>query len=149
MKSLKQIEAFLSSTPIALAGVSRDPKKFGQMAFRELKAKGLDLIPVNPAASEILGIKAYRDVTSLPSEVRGLIIMTNKKETASVVTEAKQKGIKNIWIQQSSDTPEAVKELEGSDINFITGECILMHYKPNSFHKFHRAINKLFGIFPK
>jgi predicted CoA-binding protein len=66
-----------------------------------------------------------------------------------VVKEAREKGIKNIWIQQSSDTPEAIKELEGSDINFVTGECILMHYKPGSFHKFHRAINKLFGMFPK
>jgi predicted CoA-binding protein len=149
MKSLKQIETFLASTPIALAGVSRNPKKFGQMAFKELKGKGLDIIPVNPAASEILGVKAYPDVRSLPAEVKGIIIMTNKKETASVVIEAKEKGIKNIWIQQSSDTPEAIRELEGTDINSIAGECILMHYKPDSFHKFHRSINKLFGIFPK
>jgi predicted CoA-binding protein len=149
MKSLKQIETFLASTPIALAGVSRNPKKFGQMAFKELKGKGLDIIPVNPAASEILGVRAYPDVRSLPAEVKGIIIMTNKKETASVVIEAKEKGIKNIWIQQSSDTPEAIRELEGTDINSITGECILMHYKPDSFHKFHRSINKLFGIFPK
>jgi predicted CoA-binding protein len=149
MASLKQIETFLSSTPIAIAGVSRNPKKFGQMAFKELKEKGLNVIPVNPAAAEIMGIKAYPDVKSLPSEVRGLIVMTSKKETASVVRDAKEKGIKNIWIQQSSDTPEAIKELEGSDINFVTGECILMHYKPHSFHKFHRAINKLFGKYPK
>jgi predicted CoA-binding protein len=149
MTSLKQIETFLSSTPIAVAGVSRNPKKFGQMAFKELKEKGLNVIPVNPAAAEILGIKAYPDIKSLPSEVNGLIIMTNKKETASVVRDAKERGIKNIWIQQSSDTPEAIKEFEGSDVNFISGECILMHYKPHSFHKFHRAINKLFGKYPK
>jgi predicted CoA-binding protein len=149
MTTLKQIESFLSSTPIAMAGVSRNPRKFGQMAFKELKDKGLNVIPVNPAAGEILGIKAYPDIKSLPSEVMGLIIITNKKETASVVKDAKEKGIRNIWIQQSSDTPEAIKELEGSGINLITGECILMHYKPNSFHKFHRAINKLFGKFPK
>jgi uncharacterized protein len=149
MTSLKQIETFLSSTPIAIAGVSRNPKKFGQMAFRELKEKGLDVIPVNPAADEIMGIKAYPDVKTLPSAVKGLIIMTNRKETASVVRDAKEKGIRNIWIQQSSDTPEAIKELEGSDVNFVTGECILMHYKPHSFHKFHRAINKFFGRYPK
>jgi uncharacterized protein len=149
MTSLKQIETFLSSAPIAMAGVSRNPKKFGQMAFKELKDKGLDLIPVNPAADEIMGIKAYPSIKDLPSEVKGLIVMTNRNETASVVKDAREKGIKNIWIQQSSDSPEALKELEGSDINFVTGECILMHYKPHSFHKFHRGINKLFGRYPK
>jgi hypothetical protein len=149
MASLKQIETFLSSGTIAIAGVSRDPKKFGQMAFKELKEKGLNVIPVNPSATEILGVRAYQDVKSLPSDTGGLIIMTKKDQTASVVRDAKAKGIKNIWIQQSSDSKDAYRELEGSDLNYITGECILMHYKPHSFHKLHRAIDKFFGKFPK
>jgi predicted CoA-binding protein len=75
--------------------------------------------------------------------------MTKKDKTASLVREAKAKGIKNIWIQQMADTKEAVKELEGTDINYITGECILMHYKPHSVHKFHKGLRKFFGVFPK
>ncbi len=149
MASLKQIEDFLSNTPIAMAGVSRNPKKFGQTAFKELREKGLDLIPVNPVADEILGVKAYKDIASVPSAVNGVLIMTKKDQTASVVREAKSRGIKNIWIQQMADSKEAIKELEGSDINYVTGECILMHYKPHSVHKFHKAIRKFFGVFPK
>jgi hypothetical protein len=149
MASLKQIEDFIASQPVAMVGVSRNPKKFGQMAFKELRGKGLNVIPVNPAAGDILGEKAYPDINSLPPEVGGVIIMTKKDQTASVVKEARNKGIKNIWIQQNSDSKEAVKDLEGSNINYITGECILMHYKPHSIHKFHRAINKFFGKFPK
>jgi len=149
MTSLKQVEDFIAAEPVAMVGVSRNPKKFGYAAFKELKEKGLNIVPVNPAASEILGVKVYPNVSSLPAEVRGIIIMTKKEQTLDVVKEAKAKGIKNIWIQQMADSKEALKELEGSGINFITGECILMHYKPHSFHKFHRAINKLFGKFPK
>jgi uncharacterized protein len=149
MASLKQIEDFLASTPIAMAGVSRNPKKFGQAAFKELREKGLDLIPVNPLAEEILGVKAYKDIASVPSAVNGVLIMTKKDQTASIVREAKSRGIKNIWIQQMADSKEAIKELEGSDINYVTGECILMHYKPHSVHKFHKAIRKFFGVFPK
>jgi len=149
MAALKQIEEFMASTPVALIGVSRDPKKFGHAAFKELKQKGLDIIPVNPLADEILGIKTYRDVKSLPPEVKGVIIMTKKDKTAGVVKEAREKGIRNIWIQQMADSKEALKDLEGSGINYITGECILMHYKPHSIHKFHKAVRKLFGVFPK
>jgi predicted CoA-binding protein len=149
MASLKQIEDFIAAQPVAMVGVSRNPKKFGHMAFKELREKGLNLIPVNPTVGEILGQKAYPDVKSLPSDVKGVIIMTKKDQTASIVREAREKGIKNIWIQQNSDSKEAIKELDGSDINYITGECILMYHKPHSFHKFHRAIKKLFGSYPK
>jgi predicted CoA-binding protein len=149
MASLNQIESFIASEPVAVVGVSRNPKKFGYTAFKELKEKGLKVIPVNPSATEILGTKSYPDVTSLPSEVGGVIILTKKEETARIVRDARAKGIKNIWIQQYSDSKEAIKELEGSDINYITGECILMFYKPHSIHKFHRAILKFFGKYPK
>lgn len=149
MASLKQIEDFMASTPIAMVGVSRNPKKFGQAAFKELRVKGLDLIPVNPHSEEILGAKAYKDVKSLPPEVKGIIIMTKKDQTAGIIRDAAAKGIKNIWIQQMADSKEAFKELEGTDINYVTGECILMHYKPHSVHKFHKGIRKFFGVFPK
>ena len=149
MATLKQIEDFMAATPIALVGVSRNPKKFGQAAFKELKQKGLDIIPVNPLADEILGSKAYNSISSLPADVKGVIIMTKKDQTAAVVREAKAKGIRNIWIQQMADSKEAIKELAGSDINYIIGECVLMHYKPHSVHKFHKTLRKIFRVFPK
>lgn len=149
MNTLEQINQFLDNQPIALIGVSRNPKKFGYAAFKELKEKGMKIIPVNPEAEEIQGEKAYRNVSSLPSDVKGIIVMTKKDKTASIVKEAIEKGIKEIWIQQMADTKEALGELKGSDINYITGECILMHYKPHSIHKFHRNLKKLFRMFPK
>ncbi len=149
MATLKQINDFLDSQPIAMVGVSRNPKKFGYSAFKELKEKGMKIIPVNPLADQIMGEKAYPNVKSLPSEVNGIIIFTKKDKTAAIVREAKEKGINQIWIQQMADSKEALDELGGSGINFITGECILMHYKPHSIHKFHGKLKKLFGRFPK
>jgi predicted CoA-binding protein len=149
MTTLKQINEFLDSQPIALVGASRNPKKFGYTAFKELKEKGMKLIPVNPQADEIMGEKAYPNVKMLPEEVQSIIIFTKKDQTASVIRDAKEKGIKQIWIQQMADSKEALDELKDSGINFIAGECILMHYKPHSFHKFHGSLKKLFGRYPK
>jgi hypothetical protein len=149
MTSLKQINEFLDSQPIALVGVSRNPKKFGYTAFKELKEKGMNIIPVNPKADEIMGQKSYSNVKELPSDVQGIIVLTKKDKTASVVREAKEKGIKQIWIQHMADSKEALDELKGSGINYITGECILMYYKPHSIHKFHGILKKFFGRFPK
>lgn len=149
MATLKQINDFLEAQPIAMAGVSRNPKKFGYTAFKELREKGMKLVPVNPEAEQIMGEKSYASVKDLPAEIKGVIILTKKDRTAAVVKDAKEKGIKNIWIQQMADTKEALDELSGTDINFITGECILMYYKPHSIHKFHGRILKFFGRFPK
>jgi uncharacterized protein len=149
MTTLKQINDFFDSQPIALVGASRNPKKFGYTAFKELKEKGMKIIPVNPFADEIMGEKSYPNVKMLPSEVRSIIVFTKKNQTASVIRDAKEKGIKQIWIQQMGDTKEAMDELKDTDINIITGECILMHYKPHSIHKFHASLKKFFGRFPK
>ena len=149
MVTLDQIENFIAAQPIAMVGVSRNPKKFGYSAFKELKEKGLNVLPVNPSATEIMGAAAYPDIVSLPTDVKGVIIMTKKDQTLSVVRAAKERGIKNIWIQQMSENKDALRELEGSDINYITGECILMYHKPHSVHKFHRALKKIFGRYPR
>ena len=149
MATLKQINEFLDSQPIALVGVSRNQKKFGSAAFRELKEKGMNIIPVNPEADEIQGEKSYRNVRVLPPDVNGIIVLTKKDKTASVIREVKEKGIKQIWIQQMADSKEALEELKGTDINYITGECILMYYKPHGFHKFHGSLKKFFRMFPK
>jgi predicted CoA-binding protein len=149
MTTLKQINDFIDSQPIAMVGVSRNPKKFGYTAFKELKEKGMKIIPVNPEADQIMGEKSFTSVSNLPSDVKSILIFTKKEKTAEVVKEAKEKGIKQIWIQQMSDSKEALDELKGSDISYITGECILMHYKPHSIHKFHGKLKKFFGRFPK
>jgi uncharacterized protein len=149
MVTQKQIEEFLAVEPIAMVGVSRNPKKFGFTAFRELKEKGMNIIPINPHADEILGVKVYPDLKNLPVEAKGLIVMTPKSQTASVLRDARDKGFKHIWVQHMSESKDALKELEVSDINFITGQCILMYYKPHGIHKFHQKLKRFFGKYPK
>ncbi|MDD4644724.1 MAG: CoA-binding protein [Bacteroidales bacterium] len=149
MVTQQQIEQFLSCGPIAMAGVSRNPKKFGRVAFEELSRKGLKLIPVNPNIESINGEVCYPSVSQLPDDVKSLLVMTKKDQTARVIEEALAKGIKNIWIQQSSDTPEALALLKDKEVNLITKQCVLMHHQPDSFHKFHRNLKRFFGGLPK
>lgn len=149
MITKQQITDFLANDPIAAAGVSRNPKKFGYSVFKELREKGLNLIPINPNTDEIDGVKTVNSVTELSEDVKALYITTGKENTLEVVRQAKEKGIKHIWIQQTSDTPEALAVFKDSDVNLIYKQCILMHHKPHSFHKFHRSIKGFFGRLPK
>ena len=150
MTTLNEINKFLEPKKMAIAGVSRNPKKFGGAIFKELKEKGFDLYPINPNAIEIQGVKCYKLVEELPEHVSHLLIVTPRQETKNIAIAAVSRGIKMIWIQQKSDTPEAVKIIEDAGIPLIYKKCIMMFADPvQSFHKFHRFWVKTFGNYPK
>jgi predicted CoA-binding protein len=136
---------FVESKTVAIAGVSRNKKKFGNYVFRNLKEKGYQVLPINPNATEIEGVSCYADVTALPADITHLIVMTPKNETLSVVEAAVNKGIKNIWVQQSSETKEVMDFAADKKQNFIFKKCIMMYAEPKGMHKFHRFMNDLFG----
>ena len=135
---------------MAAAGVSRNPKKFGFQVFQLLREKGFEVYPINPAADDIDGVPCFRSAAALPLNVHNLLVLTPKKQTKEVVAAALAKGIDNLWIQQMSDTPEALELVRSRPVNLVTGECILMHVDPvTGIHRFHRAMRKIFGLFPR
>ena len=150
MTTLNEIQKFLEPKKMAIAGASRNPKKFGGAVFKELKEKGFELYPVNPNADEIQGVKCYKSVADLPGDVSRLFIVTPKQETVAVVNAATVKGMKMIWIQQKSETPEAVKTVEDAGIPLIYNKCMFMFADPvKGPHNVHRFFVKLFGGYPK
>lgn len=148
-KQIKPIQEFLVGKEFAIAGVSRNKSKFGYLIFKDLIDRGFTLYPVNPKAGEIDDTKSYPDIQSLPEHVKKLYIVTKQGQTKQLVEDAVKKGIQQVWIQQMSDTSEAIKVAEENGISLITGECMYMHAEPvKSIHKFHRGIRKFFGSFP-
>jgi uncharacterized protein len=145
-----QINEFFSSKKLAIAGVSRNEKKFGNLVFQELIKKQYDVLPINPEAEVIGGVKCFKAISELPADVESLLIVTSKRKTDDVLRQAITKGIKNIWVQQHSETPETVKIARESNKEIIFGKCVYMFADPVvGMHKFHRTITKLFGGIPK
>jgi uncharacterized protein len=150
MKVSKQlIDNFYSGKRIAIAGVSRNPKKFGYQVFNELVNKGFDILPINPKAETINNINCYPEVESLPADVESLLILTPKDQTDDILRKAINKGIKNIWVQQMSETSNTLKIAEEYQKEIIHHKCIFMFAEPvHSIHKFHRTLVKIFGGMP-
>lgn len=150
MKATKQaIEAFFAQKTIAIAGVSRNPKKFGHQIFSELKKKHHLVVPINPNVQEIDGIQCFPSVTAIPPDIQSLLIVTPKSQTDALLLEAIEKGIANIWVQQSSETQETIQIASKHNNNIILKQCAFMFTNPVSgIHKFHRSILKLFGRLP-
>lgn len=71
-------------------------------------------------------------------------------ETENIVKEAKESGIKFIWMQQGSESENAINYCKENGIHVVAGKCILMFVEPvKSIHKFHRWIDKVTGKYPQ
>src|SRR5450759_805532 len=60
------IVGILAMKRIAVVGLSDQPDRPSYDVARYLQAHGFTIIPVNPNATEVLGEKAYPDLSSLP-----------------------------------------------------------------------------------
>ena len=147
--SLTVINDFLEPKQIALIGLSRDPKKFSRAVFKELRAKGYDIYPVNPNMDDAEGVKCYHNIADLPEDVKHALFMTPKSNTAGAVENAVHHGFTHIWLQQGAETKEAIEIARQNGVKLVSGACIMMHANPSGVHKFHRFLSKLFGAFPK
>ena len=120
------------------------------MVFKELKSKGYKVVPVNSNADIIEDETCYRSIDALPSDIKAAVVLTAKKHTPGIVQQLIQKGIKQIWIQQNSDSPETIEYARQNNANVIYGKCIFMFSEPVAgMHKFHRGLVKFFGGWPK
>jgi predicted CoA-binding protein len=150
MTSLASIKEFLEPKKLAIAGVSRNSKKFGRMVYEHLRTAGYEVYPVNPHAEDFDGHPSYRSISELPDRLDRVLILTPAEETARSVQESLDKGIRYIWIQQQSDTPEALELARNQEVNLIYKKCIFMYAEPvKGVHAFHRFLARLFGSYPK
>lgn len=149
MNTKAELDSFFSQPVLAVAGVSRSGKKFGNMAFQELRAKGYKVYPLNPAVDEIEGVTCYREIASLPKEVGGLVISLPPAKTEKAVQQAHQAGIRHIFLQQGSESPAALEYCRQNGLEVISGHCVMMFPQARGMHKPHRWLWGLLGKLPR
>ncbi len=148
--SLHSIEEFMEQQHIAVVGVSRNKSKFGNSIFKELKAKGYRVYPVHPILDSFDDLPCIKAIADLPPEVTAVVICTQPAMAPDLVKEAHARNIRHVWLQQGAHNDEAVQYAAENNLNLVHRECVLMFAEPAAFiHKFHRSINKLFGIYPR
>jgi predicted CoA-binding protein len=137
------VAEFLAGKRIAVAGVSRSGKAAANAIFRRLTETGHEVIPVNPNATELEGVRAYPDLASVPGGVDGVIVATHPAVAERLVREATARGIRHIWFHRSfgdgSVSDAAVEACRAAGVEPIVGGCPLMYCAPvDAGHRFFR-----------
>ena len=150
MTTKAAIEGFFSQPVLAVVGASRNPQKFGNWAYKELKTRGCRVLAINPNAQTIEGDPCYPSLAALPEKVGGLLITTQPAASEQLVREAAGLGISQIWLQQGSESPAALQFCQEHGMNVVVGECILMYHPNAAFpHRIHKFFKETFGGKPK
>lgn len=149
MSQKEVINEFINQKCLAVIGVSRNPAKFGNIAYRELKAKGYQVYAIHPEAETLEGDQAFRDFASLPGNVDGLVISVQPENTEKIIRDAAAAGIKRIWMQKGSESPAALLFCKDNGIAEVHGECIMMYAVNTGMHKVHNWVWKVLGLGPK
>jgi len=121
-----KIQNFIDSETFAVAGSFRNTSKYAYLIFSMLKTRGKKVYPVNPSCKEVDGEKCYPSILNIPGEVEAFSIVTPPSVTEKIVAEAKEKGIRKVWMQPGAESPEAVKFCRGNNISVIYNTCLLV-----------------------
>ena len=150
MASQQAIDEFLRCKTVAVIGVSGSGKGFGYAVYKNLRARGLTVYPVNPTAETIDGEPCFRNISTLPQRVEGIVLVVPPEVTELVVHEAAIVGIKQVWMQQGAESEQAITFCQERGITVISGECIMMFAEPKVFpHNAHRWMHKIMGKLPR
>jgi predicted CoA-binding protein len=153
MTAIERIHDFLSQNRFAVVGVSRQPKDFSRMLFRELVQRGYDAIPVNPKARDIDGRPCFSRIEEIQPPIEGALLMTAPAITETLVRDCAAARIKRVWMFRGGGTgavsAEAVRFCESSGISVIPGECPFMYLPRTGWvHRLHGLIRKIARTYP-
>ena len=151
--ALHDIEEFLARKRFAAVGVSRNPKDFTRILFREFRQRGYDVVPVNPALPSIEGVPCYARVPEIAPPVEGVLLLTSAKISDAIVDQCIQAGVRQVWMYRAtgsgavSERGAAACQLNG--IGVIAGECPFMFLPHAGFlHRAHGFCRQVMGSYP-
>jgi predicted CoA-binding protein len=122
-------EILRTSRTIAVVGLSNRRFRPSYGVAEYMKRAGYQIIPVNPAETEIMGETCYRDLDAIPGPVDIVDIFRRSDYVPDIVDAAIRKGVKAIWMQEGVYHEEAAAKAEAAGIAVVMDRCILKDHR--------------------
>jgi uncharacterized protein len=93
---------------VAVIGASTNPRKFGNKALRAFRHQGYDVVPINPHASEVEGLKAYSSVLDVPYAIDMATFYVPPEIGEIIIEDVAAKQISEVWLNPGAESPALV-----------------------------------------
>jgi len=129
-------EMLRNAKSIAVVGMSDKAWRASHNVGRYLAANGYRVIPVNPALSEVLGLKCYPDLdaaqaAALAETGTGVDLVDVFRASAyvpAIVDDVIRLGIPYLWLQDDVMHEEAVGRARRSGVKCVENDCIFREH---------------------
>ncbi len=118
-----------SAKTVAVVGMSSNPEKDAHTVPKFLIEKGYRVIPVNPTATEILGLKVYKTLAEVKEPVDIVDVFRPGPECDKVAAEAVKLKPRAVWLQLGITNAKAKEIVEGAGIQYIEDRCMRIEHK--------------------
>jgi predicted CoA-binding protein len=111
---------------VAVLGASPDRRKFGNKSLRAHRAAGYTVFAVNPSATEIEGLPAYRSLADVPAgPLDRVTVYLPSAIGLTVLPDIAARAPGEVWFNPGADAPEVLAEARRLGLNVITGCSIV------------------------
>ena len=125
----KTIAAILKSAQvIAVVGLSDKPDRPSYRVAAYLQKQGYEIVPVNPRVSEVLGQKAYDQLTDVDRKIDVVDIFRRSEAVGEIVEQAIAIGAKTIWMQEGIINHPAATTARSAGLTVVMNKCLLKEH---------------------
>lgn len=129
-------EMLHTSRTIAVVGMSDKPWRASRNIGRYLADNGYHVLPVNPALTEIVGLKCYPDLDSAQAAAREqygngidlVDVFRASEHVPGIVDDVIRLGIPYLWLQDDVVHDEAVARARAAGVKCVQNDCIFREH---------------------
>ena len=114
---------------IAVVGLSPNAARPSYGVSAAMQGFGFRVIPVHPAAQEILGEKVYPSLSAVPELIDLVNVFRSAEFIDEVVDECLKLGLKRLWIQEGIVNEPAAARARAGGMTVIMDRCIYRDYR--------------------
>ncbi len=122
------VRALLSSSPrIAIVGASPNPMRPSHGVLVDLQSLGYDVVPVNPIADEVAGLRCYptlADAVAATGPVNIVDVFRLLPACPEHAREAVEVGARTLWLQLGIVSREAGQIAHEAGLTVVMNRCL-------------------------
>ncbi|MGI0092295.1 MAG: CoA-binding protein [Nitrososphaerales archaeon] len=114
---------------VAVVGMSKNPEKDSYKIPEYLIKNGFRVIPVNPTAGEIMGLKSYKRLADIPEQVDIVDMFRPSDDIPNYVQDVLQKNPKVFWEQLGIHNAQAEEKIASAGIKVVFDRCMKVEHE--------------------
>lgn len=118
----------LANRTIAIVGLSASWNRPSYFAAKYMQERGYTIIPVNPGASEILGVQCYPDLASVPVPIDMVDVFRKPEDVLPIAQEAVRIGARCLWLQLGVINEAAAALADQAGLDVVVDRCVKIEY---------------------